>query len=178
MAEDSKTSSTDNINSGNNSTQKAMELLHEATILLSSNNGSNQSTSSTPSAPSAQSALQSLRTIFSPYVRTSVCPASAYQRAQRPKTATYKPYYAIKETWTHEFFCLSDKNQEKVPSRSDKLQLQNCGLGRKKLCLPSKANHSKFEEKLFEIYPKLSEAGGFQILRTGSGGNSSSLVVI
>ena len=182
MAEDSNKDSI----SGGNAAQKAIELLQEASMLLSSASpvqsvGPSQSTTSTsPLATTAPSAVQRLRTIFAPYPRTSVSPASAYQRAQRPKTTSYKPYYAIKDTWTHEFFCLSEKNQSKVPSRSDKIQLQNCGLGRKKICLSSKADHSLVEEKLIQVYPKLSEAGGFQILRTvtGSGANSSSLVVI
>ena len=60
----------------------------------------------------APSAVQRLCTIFAPYLRTSVSPASAYQHAQRPKTTSYKPYYAIKETWTHEFFCISEKPEQ------------------------------------------------------------------
>ncbi|XP_028407185.1 uncharacterized protein LOC114529572 [Dendronephthya gigantea] len=199
MAEDFAPGSSPQITHENKNSQRAIELLNEATMLLVSSNTDSPTSTSTAATPSTMpsttspsttlpsstppsttppSTLQHLRTIFSPYARTRISPASAYQRAQRPKTISYKPYYAVKETWTHEFFCLSEKNQTNVPSRSEKIQLQNCGLGRKKLCLPSKADHSKLEEKLLEVYPKLSEAGGFQILRTGSRGHSSSLTVI
>ena len=77
-----------------------------------------------------------------------------------------------------DFVCLGKCAQNRVPSRSDKIALQNCGLGRRKICFSSNANYSKLEEKLFEVYPKLSDGGGFQILQTGAGGHSSSLSVI
>ena len=133
MAEDSNNDS----NSGGNVVQQAIELLQEVSMLLSSASPvqsveASQSTTSTSPLATTPLAVQRLRTIFAPYPRTSVSPASAYQRAQRPKTTSYKLYYAIKETWTHEFFCLSEKNQSKGLSRSDKIQLQNCGLGCKK----------------------------------------------
>ena len=189
-----------NTTNGEGNSQRAIQLLQQATMLLSSPASSssprqetntavqpctNTSTTcsltptsslrpSTPSLHGTQSVLQNLRTIFSPYARATVSQASAYQRAQRPKLS-YKPYYPAKETWTHDFFCLGKCAQNRVPSRSDKIALQNCGLGRRKICFSSKANYSKMEEKLFEVYPKLSDGGGFQILRTGAGGHSSSL---
>ncbi|XP_028390775.1 uncharacterized protein LOC114515675 [Dendronephthya gigantea] len=55
--------------------------------------------------------------------------------------------------------------------------LQECGLGRRKICFNSKGNYSNLEEKLFKEFPKLADGGGFQIMRTGLGGNSSSLAV-
>ena len=118
-----------NTTNGEGNSQGAIQLLQQATMLLSSPASSSsprQETntaaqpctnasatcsltptsslrSSTPSLHGAQSVLQNLRTIFSPYARATVSQALAYQRAQRPKLS-YKPYYPAKETWTHDFF--------------------------------------------------------------------------
>ena len=60
-----------------------------------------------------------------------------------------------RDTWTHEFFCLADKEQMAVSSRSFKIQLQQAGLGRKKIWFNSKANATEVKTKLEESYPKL-----------------------
>jgi hypothetical protein len=161
----------ENINQENNNpdnSHRAIQLLQEATMLLSSSGSASTAPhQDTPSRPpvntqtQSQSVLQNLRTIFSPYARTSVSPASEYQQAQRPRS-TYRPYYTVKEMWTHKLFCLSQRTQNRVPSKSVKIALQNCGLGRRKICFPSKANYSTLEEKLLEEYPKLADAGGFK----------------
>ena len=40
--------------------------------------------------------------------------------------------YKVKETWTHEIFCLSNPEQNAVPNKAMKTQLQETGLGRQK----------------------------------------------
>ena len=42
-----------------------------------------------------------------------------------------------RDTWTQEFFCLTDKGQMAVRSRSFKIQLQQAGQGRQKICFRS-----------------------------------------
>ena len=86
--------------------------------------------------------------------------------------------YIVKETWTHEFFCLANRKQDRVPSKEQKFSLQQAGLGRRKICFYSKATSSEFFEKLLEVFPKLQEAGGYEIIRCGVTGSSSLLTVI
>ena len=53
------------------------------------------------------------------------------------------------------------------PSRSFKIQLQQAGLGRKKICFNSKANATEVKTTLQESYLKLIAGGGFEILQRG-----------
>lgn len=46
--------------------------------------------------------------------------------------------YKIKDTWLHQFFCLSDKDQESVPSRVEKNRLNNADLGEKRIVFNDK----------------------------------------
>ena len=64
-------------------------------------------------------------------------------------------------------FCLAYKGLMAFPSRSFKIQLQQAGLGRKKICFNSKANATEVKTKLEESYPKLIAGGGLEILRRG-----------
>ena len=64
-------------------------------------------------------------------------------------------------------FCLADKNCSTVPSRALKFQLQSAGLGRKKIIFGWKDNPFKLKEKLEEMYPKLVNGWGFELLRSG-----------
>ena len=63
-----------------------------------------------------------------------------------------------------------------VPSRSFKIQLQQAGLGRKKLCFNSKANATEVKTKLKESYPKLIAVGGFEILQRGLSPSELSII--
>ena len=62
------------------------------------------------------------------------------------------------------------------PSRSFKIQLQQAGLGRKKICFNSKANATEVKTKLEESYPKLIAGGGFEILRRGLSPSELSII--
>ena len=94
--------------------------------------------------------------------------------APEEDSSRIKPY-KMKETWTHEFFCLSNQQQERVPSKAEKLQLQEYGFGRKKIVFGSKDEADEVKRKLESTYPKLVEGGGFEILRSGA---RSDLVVV
>ena len=101
-------------------------------------------------------------------------PASAPATKRRKRNTTvvlFKP-----DTWNHEFFCPADKEQMAVPSRSLKNQLQQTGLGRKKICFNSKANATEVKMKLEEIYPKLIAGGGLEILRRGPSPSELSVI--
>ena len=62
------------------------------------------------------------------------------------------------------------------PNRSFKIQLQQAGLGRKKICFNSKANATEVKTKLEESYPKLIAGGGFEILRRGLSPSELSII--
>ena len=63
-----------------------------------------------------------------------------------------------------------------MPNRSEKIILQNSGLGRKKVVFNCKASAYDVKRVLQEVYPKLSEGGSFELLRSGH--PSTSLVLI
>ena len=63
---------------------------------------------------------------------------------------------------------MADRLADSAPSRSEKLELQLCGLGRKKIVFGAKDNAVKVKEKLEQAYPKLVTGGGFEILRSGA----------
>ena len=136
-----------------------------------------------PGQVGASNVLNNFRRIFAPYQRPSRVPLkSTFQprlRTQsKPKTKQIGSFFQPKETWTHEFFCLGLKTQERAPSRAEKFELQECGLGRKKICFHSKAKFTDIQEKLEEEFPKLKTGGGFVILRTGREGSNNLLSVI
>ena len=58
------------------------------------------------------------------------------------------------------FFCLSNQQQERVPSKAEKLQLQESGLRRKKIVFGSKDGAAEVKRKLKSTYPKFVESGG------------------
>ena len=63
-----------------------------------------------------------------------------------------------------------------MPSRAEKFQLQDAGLGRKTIVFNLRDQAIAFVEKLESIYPKLKDAGGFELLRSGP--SNKDLVVI
>ena len=63
-----------------------------------------------------------------------------------------------------------------VCSKSFKIQLQQAGLGRKKIRLKSKANATEVKTKLEESYPKLIDGGGFEILQRGLSPSELSII--
>ncbi|CAB4016556.1 G2 M phase-specific E3 ubiquitin- ligase [Paramuricea clavata] len=186
---------------------RAIQLLQEATRLLSPQPNSLSSTtvnqvsetsnspapwplSNSSPAPSNSSPapgarhgdiVGNLRSLFSPYgTERFRSQSSAYQIAPkrtRRNGSSNSNYYKVKETWTHEFFCLAKCNQNRVPQRSEKNMLQQCGLGRKKICFNSNSNPAKLNEMLLSHFPKLANGGGFEILRSG-GAKATDLVII
>ena len=129
--------------------------------------------------------LENFRNLFQPYTararstsfssssgQQSVSSAPATKRRKRNTTVLFFK----RDTWTHEFFCLADKGQMAVRSRSFKIQLQQAGQGRQKICFNSKANATEVKTKLEESYPKLIAGGGFEILRRGLSSSELSII--
>lgn len=192
MADDSSLNSKSNSTCGQNrgnenaNSLRAIQLLQEATKLLASPPSTCPGTSTTNESSGSSEVLQNLRTLFSPYgAERFRSQSSAYQiapnsRAKRQRRDGFNPgsgYYKVKETWTHELFCLARHTETRVPSKDKKYRLQQCGLGRKKICFHSGATATQLNEQLLLEYPKLANEGGFEILRSG-GNKSGTLTVI
>ncbi len=71
---------------------------------------------------------------------------------------------------------MANRKQCVPPTASLKTKLQQGGLGRKKVCFHWQAGAIDFKARLEEVYPKLKESGGFEILRRGT--QTSDLVLI
>ena len=98
-----------------------------------------------------QRVMQNFCSFFAPYVTgASSCRPPPAKKAQG--------YFQVKETWTHNFFCLASTSAECVPRRPEKMALQNAGLGRKK---------SYFQGKTGECLPKIKRCWRFWIAEDG-----------
>ena len=88
-----------------------------------------------------------------------------------PDRVRYAPYTKFKprESWTHWFVCLSDKDGEIVPSREQKLKLKE-GLGEQKIVFANKkGSFSHVKRTLEKAFPKLKELDAcFEILRANN----------
>ena len=116
--------------------------------------------------------LQNFRSLFSPYAASS---RNNWSRPPLAKKAKKGPFQ-VKGTWTHEFFCLAKTCATRVPTRLEKINLQNCGLGRKKVVFKCNASSFDVQKVLEGVYPKLNKGGGFELLRSGH--PCTSLVII
>lgn len=136
-------------------------------------------TSQSSSVNSTQRTLGEFRNLFSPHRdrRRSVSSTSqsASSQPKRKKQAQSATQYK-RETWTHTFFCLADCKQCAAPNLALKQQLQEAGLGKRKICFQAKASAFDVKAKLEEVYPKLKDGGGFDILRRGV--QASELIII
>ena len=159
----------------------AINLLRQATDILSSSELSENenNSSSTPARPSSSGPRRSSNGRFQkPFLAvcsnsTAAC-SSSLSRVQKPswlpkRESRPRPYSKAKEKWTHNFFCLAGPQQDQVPVKSQKLELQAAGLGRKKVVFGNKDEAIEVSKKLEAAYPKLKAGGGFEILRSGIG---------
>ena len=69
--------------------------------------------------------------------------------------------------WKHHFICLAFYTQRKISTtESDRDELFEAGLGRKEIEFTSLDLEPKdFRELIYEMFPKLREAGGYQFCR-------------
>ena len=76
--------------------------------------------------------------------------------------------YKIKETWTHDFCVLAEKDQRKVPSTAHKQELREAGLGQRTIVFKDKRGDFRhIQQELFGCFKKLQQAGGFDLYRQG-----------
>ena len=110
--------------------------------------------------------MKNFRPLFAPY--SAACSSSA---SARPRT------FQVKETWTHDFFCLGSTQAASVPSRAQKIALQNAGLGHWKELFSCKGTALDVKTRLESVYPKLKAGAGFELLRSGSPSSKLSLII-
>ncbi len=127
-----------------------------------------------PSRPDRRGQIrQSFAGLFGPYQRVTQMSTSSsvFGRNARSFAAAGPPpkrgKIHAKETWTHEFFCLSNATATNTPSRREKAILQNAGLGRKKIKFNKNGSALHVKQMLEAAYPKIVQGGGFEILRSG-----------
>lgn len=80
-------------------------------------------------------------------------------------------------TWTHTWVCLSSVSDDTVPDSTDRITLQLAGLGEKHFPLDTSATAQEMYDALEFLFPKLKEAGGFELLRASESGAKDPEVV-
>ena len=73
--------------------------------------------------------------------------------------------------WEHEFICLAHCGQKTPPSPMEKAELINAGLGPRKLSLLDFGESWEFHEEISSAFPKLSDGGGYELMRTQPNNN-------
>ena len=89
---------------------------------------------------------------------------------KRNKSSTGKSKRKKIPMWTHTFVCLSSREQEEVPDCNLRADLQMAGLGEKRISLPDYSDGYDIHIELTTHFPKLNNAGGYELLRLQEGG--------
>ena len=106
---------------------------------------------------------------------TSSSQSSGSARFSRRPT----PYFKPKETWTHTFICLSEKDVFTNPSRQERICLKEAGLSERKIVInDKKGNFAYFQGVLKTQFPKLKAGGGFELLRSSGGRRQLEVVAV
>ena len=82
-------------------------------------------------------------------------------------------------TWTHVYVCLSNCFDNSVPDSDERARLQMAGLGEKKITLYLCSEAYEINQELLFQFPKLSDGGGFELLRVPDcGGKQLDIIAI
>ena len=65
---------------------------------------------------------------------------------------------------TRKFLCLSDMDQSEIPDAEEQRELLMAGLGEVKISVPEESNEMKIRDLVIETFPKLMDAGGFELM--------------
>ena len=91
---------------------------------------------------------------------------------KRPASSTYRKGGNKRKRipiWTHTFVCLANIDQKTVPDSQERADLLLAGLGEKKITLDEFSHSQEIYSELIFQFPKLSQAGGFELLRVSEG---------
>ena len=136
----------------NNNTISQATQQHQRTNTQSSTSSAHSTSTSSSSVSSTgnsvrERSLGNFRELFAPYRsinRRSL--SSSNQEANPPgkrKKHNAPPKFKPRETWTHTFFCLADREQIVAPSAALKARLQQAGLGRRRFASTGKRRREK-----------------------------------
>lgn len=100
---------------------------------------------------------------------SSVGSSSSKQRARRAGAASGSAKKKKLCTWNHSFVCLSKTDQTRTPSASERAELLIAGLGEKKISFDVYAIASEIHDELLFQFPRLRDAGGYELLRLETG---------
>lgn len=157
-------SSSSTILSGLSSTTTSSSTSTSSSSTTSSAQANNQvQTGHQNTTTTSNRALANFRTLFQSYNNSSPSRARNQSNSRRSNTS-FQP----RETWTHDFLCLSKTNVCKVPTKTEKFALLAADLGRKKVVFNSKDDAKAVKLTLEKIFPKLKDGGGFELLRSGA----------
>ena len=169
------TSSTDNGNHSDNSST-SRSILGSGTPDIASTSRTPIRSSLPTSSVGTESALRNFQALFGPYSNTALRAGTHKPPNKKVCKRKQSTINKARETWTHEVFCLANTDQQAIPSRSQKVELQGAALGRSKVRFDANATSKEFKEKLEEVFPKLLGGGGFELLRRGPSGNELVLI--
>ncbi|XP_077941209.1 uncharacterized protein LOC144385299 isoform X2 [Gasterosteus aculeatus] len=150
------------------------ELLREAANLIE------EALSRSPTAPAAQSqqipAAQS-RTPVQAEVARLFAPYNI--GARRNMTRRPAQVQVSRRSYTHTVCCLADHNADKIPSVLVIAELPHSGLGEQKVTF-SGNDHDPMviTNKLMEVFPKLQQGGGFELLKLLGSTRSRNLALL
>ncbi len=89
-----------------------------------------------------------------------------------------KKYKKVKlSLWEHEFICLASCGQLTPPSSMEKIDLIRAGLGPKKIPFLDFGEPFEFHDEITSAFPKLRNAGGYELLRTQQHNNRELFVI-
>ncbi|XP_057712511.1 uncharacterized protein LOC130929422 [Corythoichthys intestinalis] len=145
--------------------------------------------------PAALSGLTPARAEVQPVASTSRGPAplSGLTPARAEVARLFAPYHSdrrnrtrrptqiqvIRRSYTHTFFCLAHSTADKVPSFQLKTALLASGLGEQRVAITGDDNDpALLTNRLFEVFPKLQNAGGFELLKIKGATRSRNLTLI
>ncbi|XP_067051325.1 uncharacterized protein [Acropora muricata] len=145
--------------SANQVTQAAVLLRRACDVLSSADNGtanadgpstSGTSSSSAATGHSQVTAVQEHRRLFNRQMRIQPYSARRAARVTQRGRLTNNPQRARERSITRTFVCLSDKEQDRVPSITEKLRLKSNGLGEKTILLPILADADGVKAVLYD----------------------------
>ena len=99
--------------------------------------------------------------------------------AKRSKSASSVPKTKKKRlsTWSHDFVCLWSTSTTKPPSCLEIADLIRAGLGRKQITLFDGDGSHELHREILHTFPRLSEGGGYELLRVAESGQRNLCVI-
>ncbi|XP_053406476.1 uncharacterized protein LOC123545143 [Mercenaria mercenaria] len=142
---------------------RAAEFLRKAAEALDAEISATTTTTSCSTVTAPSTIGSAIRSIFTPYNRSNYRPANPRNRTRR-EPISY---------WSHRFCLLASSKQITAPTREEKQELYDAGLGEKKITFIKDSYPESFKAKLEEVYPNLIGCGGFELLRSNCGSRVS-----